>query len=939
MRSSVKWAAALIVLALLAPYRAGALGLGDIKLRSYLNQPLNADIAVTAAPSDLGGAHVSLASPEAFTNAGIDRPDVLTGLNFKLEKGADGKTRIHVGSSTPIKEPFLDFIVQVSWSKGKLLREYTVLLDPPVIVDETAPAMQPAVTGGAAMQPAGAPAPSAAQTPATAAASGAGTSGGQTPAAGSQASEQALSGAGAPVAGASPAAGISPATAVSGAPTAAAGAIPTHSITPRLTKQSYGPTGRTDTLWSIAKAVRPGDAISIQQVMLALVKQNPQAFYGGNVNALKAGYILRLPDMDMMTAVAQADALRQVGHQYHQWLEAKQAGLQPGETSPPGETAHPGGMIARGDQSGAAKPQGRLKLLPADVDHAGSPTAAGANGAAAQTPAGAGTDQQLAAALENSEAQKEENAQLQTRLNELNDQLQSLQRLLSLKDDTLAVLQQKLAQLQGQPGAATLTAPPPAPATPAATSTAGAPGSAAPAAVAAGAAQNRPAVGTPNVASAAPAKAVSPAARPAHLPVPKHPVVKPPVIHPASLWQDPKVLAMGGVGVLLIAALAWVVVRRRQMDSAAFVPAAAGTATAAAGDAAAVPAAAEKDYVPTGGDLLETEVDEIDPLAEADVYMAYRRYQQAEELLKGAIEQEPRRPELRIKLLEVHASAQNAPAFVAAAETFYNEFDGGANPLWDKVVAMGRDVQPDHPLFNGIAPSAQGEGGDLDDLLGAGPADTAMEQPQAETATDDDDGTLGDALLAGLPGGEATPAPEDDADSGVIEYETGLNLNLDRPAARGEAASVTTGNEIDFALDDGSGGQAAGGEAEMHASAGGVEITAQVDEAGMADRAAITADAETGEGPVFDLDLDAVDSDKDLDNFFEGLDSLDADEEAPHDGDGQQDVGTKLDLAKAFIEMGDQDGARDILKEIMDAGDEDQKREAQGLLQTLEAEA
>ncbi len=158
---------------------AHALGLGDIHLRSALNQPLDAEIELLEV-RDLGPAEVipKLASPEEFSKAGVDRQYFLTGLKFTPVVKPNGKSVIRVTSSTPVQEPYLNFLVEVLWPNGRLLREYTVLLDPPLYSPQTAaavprapmavpaPAVRPSAT--AAPRPAAAPARSAAPAPAAA---------------------------------------------------------------------------------------------------------------------------------------------------------------------------------------------------------------------------------------------------------------------------------------------------------------------------------------------------------------------------------------------------------------------------------------------------------------------------------------------------------------------------------------------------------------------------------------------------------------------------------------------------------------------------------------------------------------------------------------------------------------------------------------------------
>lgn len=962
MRSILKQLIALSLLALIAPFRANALGLGDIKLNSYLNQPLNARI--TMLPGHIGSldqVRVRLASPAAFEQAGIERLPVLNHIKFKLVEGKAGKPQVKLSSDEPIKEPFLDFIVQVTWPNGRISREYTVLLDPPTTTAEHAPPVQPAATASAATRsaPQQTTARPRAATRLSAPAQGAGG-----PATASPSLDQA-----------------------------------------KLTKDSYGRTQRSDTLWSIAKTVRPDDSVSVQQVMLALVKKNPQAFYKGNVNTLKAGYILRLPGKSLISQVSQVAAVHKVQRQYHQWQQIKQGRLLADSTNAPaaqgagqgsaegaqgkaathaGKTGAASGT-ASGDK-GKTADEARLTLLPASADKAvvgGAATATGTK----QGQAGGALQKQLDSLKQDQDKQIDA---LRNQVNELNQQVTSMKRLLSLKDGTLSTLQQKLGTHQGGPAAVQVTPKP-----------AQAPKAKIPA--------------KPRVHQAAQPKP-HPAAPAVHAP---HKAAPPPA--PArgdsGLLADPKVLGLGGVVVLLLSALSWLSVRRRRMNAESLTPEAAVAEEDTAGQSQeAAPEQTdhpgEQQYLPTGGDLLEAEINEIDPLAEADVYMAYRRYQQAEDLLRSAIEQEPHRHELQLKLAEVFAAAGNTQAFLAEAQNLHNALAGQDSPIWNKVVEMGRSIQPDHPLFMGEADGqtvtaqmsgvtdAAGEDAIAEAVAPEAPpaSDDGTEQavPPADASSLDDltvaSGASGDGKtsdLDALPDLEPEPAAEsadhqsEDKDNS-IEFEAGLDQAgpaVDQPGPAAEAGGPQ-GNEIEFdmsaedrpakpaaglpdtdplaedvlqaqndisALDD---EDKAGGDALTLADDG---LDAPVDDGDtpplvepQAEDSAVqeTAPAPSGEAkevPAHDLDFDIeldkiAGRDQDFDNFFEELESTGAGEQ---DGEtdelgGQQDMGTKLDLAKAFIEMGDQEGAKEILQEVVDLGDEDQKQEARGLLQQLQ---
>ncbi|MDZ4260951.1 MAG: FimV/HubP family polar landmark protein, partial [Pseudomonadota bacterium] len=203
-----------------------ALGMGEIEVHSALNEPLKAQIRLlSTTAAELSALRVALASNEAFSRMGIERTAALRDLRFGVVTQGAGAPYITILSDTPIREPFLDLILMASWSNGQLMREYTLLLDPPVFDDSQAVApVKAAKTQSAAIDR------------------------GQKK-------------------------------------VAAATAKPA----PRAVG-SYGPTTRTDTLWHVAREMRPGSSVSVPQMMMALLKENPDAFIDDNVNKLKAGH-------------------------------------------------------------------------------------------------------------------------------------------------------------------------------------------------------------------------------------------------------------------------------------------------------------------------------------------------------------------------------------------------------------------------------------------------------------------------------------------------------------------------------------------------------------------------------------------------------------------------------------------------------------------------
>ncbi|MCK5361101.1 MAG: hypothetical protein KAJ95_10770, partial [Gammaproteobacteria bacterium] len=223
-----------------------ALGLGEIDMQSALNQPMQADIELTSASAtDLSEIKVTLASRDAHQRLGLGRAGILSNFKFSVEKGANGKPLIRVTSHDSVREPFLEFLLQVEWPNGKLMRQYTVLVDPPVTM-----AASPAIA-----------APPVSRTPV-----------------------------------ATPVRETSPQSRPATTRSTTAPSRPA-TVTTRAADE-YGPIRRSETLWEIAKDVRPDRDISMDQMMIALQRANPQAFIRDNINNLKMGVTLRVPGRD-----------------------------------------------------------------------------------------------------------------------------------------------------------------------------------------------------------------------------------------------------------------------------------------------------------------------------------------------------------------------------------------------------------------------------------------------------------------------------------------------------------------------------------------------------------------------------------------------------------------------------------------------------------------
>ncbi len=701
---------------------AHALGLGEISLKSALNQPLDAEIELLEV-RDLGDGEVlpTLAAVEEFNKVGVDRPYFLTDLKFTPVLKPNGKSVIRVTSSKPVREPYLNFLVEVLWPNGRLLREYTVLLDPPLYSPQTVAAAAPRLPQAAPLvQRAATPAPAARQ-PAP--------------------------------------------TPVAAAPSAAPS---------RIEGDQYR-VGRDDTLWQIAERVRPSNALSVHQTMLALQDLNPDAFLGGNINRLKSGQVLRVPSEEQIRSRSQADALAQVAAQNSAWREGR--AVQPVAAARQLDAT-------RRSEAGSAPAQAvvedNLRLVSAA---SGKATSGSDSGAAADSQ---GLADQLALSQEGLATAQRENQELKERLGDLQSQLDKLQRLIELKNEQLAKLQGGLAAdaevlaaaEQAAPGGAhagagevagesPLEAAPEAGSTTATSEAATTTDTREAEAAAPAVAASQPA---PAVVTETAKPAVAEAAKPAARPVAPVPVYEPSLVD--EVLANPLLLAAGGGALALLAGLGLLSSRRRARKQAeeaglfqdplasdagsdaqpSVAPAAlAGSAVAAAALAAGAQASA-------------------DPLAEAETYTTYGRFTQAAEVLVNAVNDEPQRIDLRLKLMEVYAEMGDREGFVRQ-EVELGEL-GGAQPQIDQLRA-----RYPHVLAAGASAAVAVDSLDLS-------LDTPMDV-QAD--------------LAANPVGEAADALSFDD---LSFDDLGLDDQPSAPAQAEGSALSAQGDAFDLSLDD-----------------------------------------------------------------------------------------------------------------------------------------
>lgn len=813
MRTFTLGKALAVALLLLAPLLAHAAGLGRLNVQSSLGQPLSAEIDLVAVRGDEASTLVArLASPDDYQRANLQYNAGMTGLRLSIEKRSNGQSYIKITGSRPVNEPFVDLLIELtSGTGGKLVREYTALLDPPGYGQQSAQAAPAAAAAAPESRPIvaapAAPAPKPVTRPATASAAGA---------------------------------------------------------------QEYGPIAKGETLGKIAASLKP-QGVSLEQMLVGLYRSNPDAFIKKNMNLVKSGKILRIPDAQELAAITQGEAMKEYRAQVADWRAYSGRVADAAAQAPEGAATARGRITAKVDDPAAAEGKDVVKLSKGDPGKGGKPL----TGAARET-----------AVAEDKTARKQELAEAKDRIAQLEKTVKDGQKLAELKSPGMAAAQQKAEAAKADAAKAEPGKPVEA-AKPAEPAKAEAKPDAAPAA--------KPDAAPADEAKKDVAATDKPAeeAKPAAKPKPKFVAPPPPPPEPSLMdmaMENLPLIGGGALAVVLggvgIAALRRRRARSQDDDELTQVAPTMGAAAVAA-DAA---------------DLSDTTVtaaapasDDVDPVAEAEVYIAYGRDGQAEEILKEAMGRDPAREDVQVKLAEVYAARKDAAAFGAVADSMHG-LTGGGGDNWLKIAALGYALDPANPLYEAgrdAAPAPLADdsptGTDLDFDLGgdtAGTPDIALDADPAGQATE-----MGgmQELAAAADAGVAPAEPDFNLDAGA---QTDIALEAPSP----EASSI----DFNFELPPVDAPAAPAPEPAAPAADGGL-----------------------------DFKIDVGDLNINLDDPSTAA--------APAEGkDGHwYDVQQKFDLAKAYQEMGDNDGAREILQEVLKEGDNEQKDQAQKLLGTL----
>jgi pilus assembly protein FimV len=886
-------------LALLAPVVAHAAGLGKLNVLTPLGQPLNAEIEIVALrPGEEDTLVARVAPLEAYTAAGIQPSHVLSSMRFEVVRR--GSQRIlRLTTTESLNEPFVEMLIELQWSSGRLVREYTFLLDPPEYKAREAIAAAPAKAPAKPAAPAEPPKPLAepakpppviearpiepapAAPPVIAAAP-------EKPAV-EEAKPPAAEEAKPPAEAAKPA-GEEPKPAAAEAPKPAAEAK-THEV------------AKGDTLGAIANANLP-PGISLNQMLLALYRANQDAFIRDNVNLVRAGHILSIPSAEALGTVDAEEANRVVREHHAQFREyrSRLAAVPAPADAAPGQREAAGPIEPKPDTPKPPAPQDQVRLSKVEPQKPGAPAAQAARG-------------------DDAVARERALKEAQSRISDLEKNVADMRRLLELKDQQLAELQKKAAEKPAAapaPAKPAVEAPKPAPA-PAAEAPKPAPTPAAPAPAAPAPA---PAAKAPEKPAAEAPKPAAPAPKPA-APAPKPAAKAPPPPEPSLLdefLENP--VALGGlvaVVVLLLGYAAWAW-RKKKAAHAKFQDSVMGAAAAgaAAGTSIAEPtlgAATPPSTAPTATATQPGAAsEEVDPIAEADVYMAYGRDAQAEEILKEALQKDANRIPVHAKLLEIYAKRKDTKAFEQNALKLKG-ITNGAGPDWEKAAALGRSIEPGNGLYAGAAPAAA-----------AAAVPEAAAAPAAAAPTLDFDIGGAAAPSASAPDLTLEAAPKAEA-SGLDFDVSGSTQTLKKDISADETVVAPsqdkTASTLDFNLDLGTPAEKKPEPApapEAPAADAGLSFDLNLDLGG-------DKKAEAPAPAAASSDLSAISLD---------LGTPDTAAAAPAGTDPKwQEIATKLDLAKAYEEMGDKNGARELLNEVMKDGDAAQKGTAQQLLAKL----
>ncbi len=905
-----------------------AFGLGGIEINSALNQPMNAEIDLVGFNAAMiDELQVELASQEMFERVGVPRPYILTQLKF-MPTISNGKPVIKVTSTDAIREPFLAFLVDVRWAKGKLLREYTALLDPPVFGDKVQATIQ-------------APKVASKRAPTT---------------------KKLIA--------------SSSAVAKTAAPPSARpnqkAASHTAIKSALFEKTKSRSVRRGDTLWSIAEPYARENGVSVNQMMLAIQKANPQSFTKNNINNLKSGVVLRIPTDDASKYSAR-ETLAEVRRQSQVWKQGTQADSNP--------TNVDASDMVDGEVTEMLQPKQELsKLTDSSLSILGDDGVADGKTGDDVNATLKALRQQVNLFKENLQSKSQENAELEGRIESLELMIKKQENIISLQNELLAQLQNTLtvdgfeseqevigATEQALASAEELAAEinvkyeqgiRAATVEPLLNFSGPIPEEFLVAEQQAEATQAENLIAEVEMKPKAVAE-ITPLEATLEIPF---------VEKITTVLKDQSKTLLYAGGALIVLLLGWLGIKRRNANTLesdleanelpAFeeepsidemldvtVIAAADSVDDALDDLEAVDEGGESEVSVFAGEDIIAESDDV--LAEADVYISYSLYQQAEELLNKRLAKEPGNAKYQVKLAEIYYADKKSDEFMQHVEAIESGMDK-QSPEWTKISLMGASLVPAHTLFTGVAGSAAsdaietndspldftfGDDGELNDAESDGLEKSSTAVLELEAGLDFDiNETSDDGMLAfeidDTSSAQTSVAETRDGEAS-LDLDEALNLEDDLdPGSTG--AGIKTNHGLDDILDGYE------SEAAIFDSTLFDVNNPEANKLGKSDLDDSNNNLTTSETSTLEKDMfsDDVIEQFDIDHIGSTMDDLgdDLDLENPS---VIEEVGTKLDLAKAFVAMGEEDAAKETLTEVMEQGDQAQIQLAKDLLDKL----
>ena len=829
----------LLILILFSPAYVNAFGLGDVVVGTALNEPLEGRIELlSASPDELDSLAVTLADGETFAKAGIDRPFILSKLRFDLVRSTDSRPDyIRVSSQLPIQEPFLNFLIEVSWINGRILREYTILLDPPSYDFRSkinrAESQQTIIEYDDSTEISTYKKPN---------------------------EDEEI-----------------------------------KSYTPRTnyTGKDYGPTVRQDTLSEIAYKTRPDRSINLDQMMMAIFRANPQAFINQNINGLKGGYVLQIPDENVIREIDLREAKAAVRSQHAVWSGA---GFE--EEGPVVEESEIASDAAEVDvdedkavestNTDSYNPELRL-VAPSDDTEESQET--GVNKPTKSND--------LLLAEETIETLTQENFELKARLKELESLVEKLQPLLSLKDDELAAYQVQLSNEADET-----------------------------------------VISTEEEAAFEEATEEGITGESAYeAQVKRDEELVQTYLGPfAPIIDKVKDLVLGKVGLailgILILLLVFLRLRRAPVETVELEPiddaelaeidkevsglmdSAAATQTEESEDETVIAPVKESVVEEEGFD---EEVEAEFSMDEVNAYIAFEQYDDAESAIRNALSVNSDNQELHMKLLEVFYNSSNENSFKEEAGFIKSKF-GAEGEEWDRVLSMWNEMTNSILSFN--------DDGSEDETIMVSTPDDGSEDETIMVGTPDD-GSEDKTTLVGTPDDLEIniEVPSDEISDSNIETEDD-DFEIDLSTTEDDDSNVT--NTI---IDS----------SEMLEK---TEFDLDIDniDANESDESTITSkddsDGSDDQEIEIDLDLDLAEDSGDtsvsVNENAEDTHAAFVEKVAESEDLSTEDVvATKLDLAIAYVEVSDKENAKTILNEVLEEGDESQREQAKKLLDQI----